>query len=149
MSATAAAAMSAAGAIVDIFQTGNQQKIIRLGRKVEHAAFETNMAALELQTTEASLDEMVELRKVIGSQIAMNAARGTASGAGSAVAVMGESFATFEKDERVRRINLLSKQATLRAGDTLSGLKQLTSETQLGQALTKRIFGKAITAARG
>jgi hypothetical protein len=48
--------------------------------------------------------------------------------------------AIFAQDERVRRMNLLAKEANLRASNVLSGLHATASETQLGQAMTGRFL---------
>jgi hypothetical protein len=132
--------MQAAGSIVDWKNTKNQQKLIGMGRELEKASIETNLEAIKLESAEASLAEMKELRQNIGTQIATQAARGTSSGAGSALTLQQKSVASFNQDERTRRMNLLSKEGQLRAQNVLSGLHTLQSETQLGQNLTKRIF---------
>jgi hypothetical protein len=133
-------AMQAAGTVIDWQQTKSKQKLIKKGRDLEKAAIESNMEAAKLESGQASLEEMKDLRQNLGSQIAMQAARGTASGVGSALSLQQKSVGTFNQDERTRRLNLLSKEANLRAQNVLSGLHTLQSETQLGQNLTKRIF---------
>jgi hypothetical protein len=49
-------------------------------------------------------------------------------------------MAAFSEDERVRRMNQLAKEADLRAGNVLSGLHALSSQTQLGQAMQQRFI---------
>jgi len=132
-------AMQAAGSIIDWRQTKSNQKLIQMGRTLENAAFESNLEALKLESSQASLSEMQDLRQNLGSQIAMQAARGTATGAGSAASLQNKSISTANQDERTRRLNLLSKEANLRANNVLSGLHTLRSETELGQNLTKRL----------
>lgn len=132
-------AMQAAGTVIDWQQTKSKQKLINMGRQLENASFESNLEALKLESSQASLNEMKDLRQNLGSQIAMQAARGTATGVGSSMSLQQKSFNTFNQDERTRRLNLLSQEANLRANNVLSGLHTLQSETQLGQQLTKRV----------
>lgn len=132
--------MSAAGALFNISQAKQSQKLIQQGRDLEQAAFETNFEALRTQSAESSLEAMQSLRENVSNQIAINAARGVSSGAGSAQANIQASERTFGKDEQSRRINLLSKENELRAANVLSGLHTLQSETELGQSLTSKIF---------
>ena len=83
---------------------------------------------------------MKALRHNLGSQAAIQAARGTAANAGSAATIRNESVSNFNDDARARRMNLLGREAGLRANMVLTGMHQLTSETQLGQTMTKRFF---------
>jgi len=131
-------AMQAAGMIVDYTQTRRQQGLIKAGREIEQAQYEANLEALRAQTEQESLAAMQQLRSNIGTQIAVQAARGTSSAAGTAVSLRTASQSAFQQDERVRRMNLLAKEADLRAGNVLSGLHSLSSETQLGQAMTQK-----------
>jgi len=135
-------AMQAAGAVFSIKQMKNNKKMIQMGRQLEQASFETNMAAAAAEYAQSSLQAMQELRKNIGTQIAINAARGVQSSAGSASASIRESGQAFESDEKSRRMNLLAKENQLRANDVLSGLHTLQSETKLGQSLTNQLFNQ-------
>lgn len=133
-------AMQAAGMITDYSQTRRQQGLIRAGREIEQAQYEANLEALRAQTEQESLASMQQLRSNIGTQIAVQAARGTSSAAGSSVLLRTASQQSFAQDERVRRMNLLAKEANLRASNVLSGLHATASETQLGQAMTGRFL---------
>lgn len=129
-------AMQAAGLITSFFGNQSKQKTINLGRKLENEQFTTNMQAIKLQSAQGSLDEMKQVRQNIGSQIAINAARGNRNTFGG----INETTSNFEKDERYRRMNLMAKESELRAAHILSGLHTLESETQLGQNLAKDFF---------
>ena len=133
-------AFQAAGLVIDYRNTRNNQKLIQTGRQLDQASFEANLEAARLESSQASLNEMKELRQNLGTQLAMNAARGTNSGQGSAFINFQESISTANADERTRRMNLLSKESALRANNVLSGLHSLQSETQLGQAMTSRFI---------
>lgn len=135
-------AMQAAGAIYNINEARGQKKLIQMGRALEQAQFETNLEAARTEAAEASLAELQQLRQNIGNQIAINAARGTSSASGSAATSLQSSERTYAKDEKARRMNLLTKENDLRAGNVLSGLHTLQSETKLGQSLTNQIFNK-------
>lgn len=134
------AAMQAAGAIIDYNTTKHSQGLINKGRELENAAFNTNLEAIKTESEEQSLMEMQQLRKNIGTQIATNAARGNNSGQGSSILGIQSSISNANADERARRINLLSKEANLRASNVLSGLHTAQSETELGQKMTSRLF---------
>lgn len=138
-------AMQAAGSIMDWQETQNQKKLIAMGRQLEQKSFETNLEAIQLESSEASLMEMKQLKENLGSQIAMNAARGTSSAAGTAQTKIQGAQSDFNADERVRRMNLLTREAALRGNNVISGLHTLQSETQLGQNLTKRLMSNIST----
>ena len=139
--------MQAAGMIVDYTQTKNSQKLIQQGRDLEKAAIETNLEAVKLESGEASLEAMKQLRINLGTQMVTQAARGTRTGAGTALNLAQTSQSNFNADERKRRMNLISKEANLRATNVLSGLHTLQSETQLGQAMTSRMWNTISTGA--
>lgn len=132
--------MQAAGMIVDYTQTRRQQGLIQAGREIEQAQYEANLEALRAQSAQESLYSMQQLRANIGTQIAVQAARGTSTAAGTAVSLRTASQSAFQQDERTRRMNLLAKEADLRASNVLSGLHATASETQLGQAMTGRFL---------
>jgi hypothetical protein len=127
--------MQAAGLITSIWGAHNQEKFIKMGRQLEQEQFTTNLQAIKLQSASESLDEIKDLRKNIGSQMIMDAARGNRAG-GSAWGIT-ESVTAFESDERKRRLNLMASESQLRLGNVMSSLNILKSETELGQNLFK------------
>lgn len=127
----------------DFISTSNQQQIIEFGREVERASFATNMEALLAQSNQSSFIGLEKLRENVANQIVNNAAKGTASGAGSAFGQIQKSESAFGQDERVRKINLLSKQASLTANSSAAQLGAISSQTQLSQALASRTFKTA------
>lgn len=130
--------MQAAGLVTSLFGYKSQKQTIDMGRKLEQEQFSTNMQALRLESAQASLSEMKQVRQNIGSQIAINSARGNRGG--SSYLSIAESSSNFENDERRRRMNLLAKESSLRSANILSGLHTTQSETQLGQNLLKDVF---------
>lgn len=133
-------AMQAAGVVTDWYATQNQKEIGRMGTRIEQASIDSAIEGNRLNAADESLKAMQDLRKNLGSQIATQAARGTSSGAGSALTLQNNAVSTFNSDERVRRMNTLGKELNLRAQNLMSGVHQLTYETQLGQSLGKRTF---------
>ena len=131
-------AMQAAGLVSSAYSYKNKMNQIQLGRQLEQEQFSTNLQAIKLESDQQSLIALRQVRKNIGSQVAANAALGRSGG--SAYAGIAESYRSYNEDERTRRLNLLSKESQLRAGNVLSGLHTLESETQLGQALTSQIL---------
>ncbi len=133
-------AMQAAGTVIDWKNTQDNIGLINKGRELENAQYQANLDAVRVESEEASLNEMKQLRQNIGTQIANNAAKGTSSASGTAQSLINSSMGAFNSDERTRRINLLTKESNLRAANVLSGLHTLQSETQLGQAFNQRLF---------
>lgn len=133
-------AMQAAGMVVDYMGKSQQIAMGRIGTQMEQASINANIELTRAQSAEASVANMKSLRQTMGAQAAYMAARGTRSNAGSAAVLSSESIGNFNSDERTRRMNLLSREAELRAGNVMSGMHQLSSETQLGQSLSKRFF---------
>ncbi len=134
--------MQAAGAIFNISQAKEQRELLKQGQALQNASFEANLAAIRAQSSEESAAALQRVRENVSTQIVTNAARGTASGAGSAFSAIQKSEQNFNADEQVRRLNLLSKENELRANNVLSGLHTLQSETQVGQSLTNQIFNR-------
>jgi hypothetical protein len=135
-------AAQAAGMVVDWYGSNQQKEIGRMGTRIEQAGIDSAIQTNRLEAEDASLQAMKQLRQNLGTQAAIMAARGTRSGVGSALALSNESVSNFNADERTRRINLLGKEANLRAQNLMAGLHQLTYETQLGQSLRQRAFDK-------
>lgn len=131
-------AMQAAGLIVSKRESKNQLEMIKIGRDLEKAQYSANLENIRLASSEESLSEMIALRKNLGTQIANNAAKGNRGG--SSYNTINESVHNFDEDERVRRLNLLSQESQLRAADIVSGLHTLESETELGQAMNKKVL---------
>ena len=132
--------LQAAGAISDVIGTQQQVNTVRRGAQVEKELIETRIAEEQLGASLAAVDSMKALRQTLASQRAMFAANGTNPGAGSAFIAQATSINEAGSDERIRRINLLSKEATLRAGGALTAMHAIAGETQLGQQLSKRLF---------
>lgn len=130
------AAMQAAGMVASIAGAKSQQKMIRLGRQLETEQLQTNLEAIRLESADASLRNMRQLRQNLANQIVQNAALGRRGSVGAMI----QSSRNFDEDERARRLNLLARESQLRANNLLSGMHTLQSETQLGQSLTSGLI---------
>lgn len=133
-------AMQAAGMVTDWWAVQQEKAMGKMGENLTTAAINANIETERLKAEDDSLMAMQRLRQTIGSQIALQAARGTASGAGSALSLMAQSESQAGQDEQARRMNLLAKENELRAAGVLSGLHELKSETDLGRKLSQDIF---------
>jgi len=132
--------MQAAGMIVDYFGTQNQTDLMNMGMKLQEAAFDTNLEQTRLETADASLQAMKELRKTLGAQIAIFAARGASTSSGSAASLLNESQANFNSDEKIRRLNMLGKENQLRGNLALSRLQNSSDVSKLWQGFASRTF---------
>jgi len=137
--------LQASGMVVDLYNTFQRKKLIETGKKLEQEAFETNIQAIRLETEQQSVAQLQQLRQNLGTQIAVQAARGNNTGAGSSVFLREKSIGSYGQDERSRRLNLLAKESQLRANNIISGLGTLQSETELGQAMYGRYLNQINT----
>lgn len=138
-------AMQAAGMVVDYMGTENQSKIAAMGAKVERAGMEANLYQTRLESEDQSLQALKTLRSNMGTQLAIFSARGTNPGAGSALGLLTESVGNFNSDERMRRMNLLGREASIKAGKSISMLNQSAEKSKLWQGFASRTTNKIPT----
>lgn len=138
-------AMQASGMIIDYMGKKQQIELSRMGNKIEQAGINRDIQMSRLEAEEGSLEAMRNLRKNLGTQAAMLAARGTRSGAGTAALFGNQSVANFNANEKMRELNQLGKEANLRAGGLLSNLHQQTSEKKIWGEFKKSVFDKIPT----
>ena len=131
-------AMQAAGMVTDWFGTKQQVALSRMGTKIEQAGIESNIAQNTLNYEEESLGAMKQLRQNLGSQAAWLAAHGVRGNAGSALSVTTKSISNANADERMRRMNMLSRDAQLKAGKTMSQLHQSGTEQDIWNSFARR-----------
>lgn len=145
--------MQAAGMIFDYMGTKYQAELIKMGSQIQQAGQEANIQQTRLEAEDASLQAMVKLRKTMGTQLAVFAARGTNPGAGSAFTMIQESLGNFKSDERMRRMNLLGRENELKGKGTISRLNDAAESSKLWKGFTGRtintlssssdVYGKA------
>lgn len=138
-------AMQAAGMVVDYMGKQEQVRLGRMGAQVEEAGINANIASSRLQAEDESLQSMVALRKNLGTQAAMLAARGTRAGAGTAIVAPMTSVSNFNADERIRKINQMGRENSLKANKVLSSLHQQTSENNIWNEFRQNIINKIPT----
>lgn len=135
-------AMQASGMIVDWLGTRNQAEIAKMGANLQQAGITANIEQTRLETEDASLQALRQLRQNLGTQAAIFASRGTNSGAGSAVLFANESVGNFKSDERMRRMNLLSKETSLKAGGAIAKLNAQGENTKLWSSFASRSINR-------
>lgn len=135
--------MQAAGTVTSMIGARAQQRYMEMGRKLSKEQLETNLLALKLKAGDESLDEMVSLRKSIGSQIAYNAALGRKGG--SAVSSQQEAYETFRRDERRRELNLSGASISLKGQHLLEMFSSLNQQKQMGFDMAQKFFNTIST----
>jgi len=123
-------AFQAAGLIGGYKSMRNNLAMSKQAANLERQQNAMNMQAIKNQSAQASLFAMQDLRKNMGYQLATQTARGTEM-AGSALALLHESETNFNKDEQIRRMNTLAKEADLRAAGVISGMHTFAAQSKL------------------
>jgi len=135
-------AMQAAGMVTDYFGAKNQDEMMKMGMKLQQAGIEANIYQSRLESQEASLASIKQLRQTMGSQLAIMAARGTSSAGGSALSFLNESIGNFNADERIRKLNLLGRENQLRANSAISRLQYSSDSSKLWQGFASRTINR-------
>ncbi len=135
-------AMQAAGMITDYIGKKEQARLGRMGEKIEQAGINASIYGSRLETEEASLQAMKQLRQNMGSQAALFAARGVRPGTPTTALFMNESIGNFNSDEKTRRINQSGREAELRAGIVMSKLHQKTNDNKIWNQFRQSSFNK-------
>jgi hypothetical protein len=138
-------AMQAAGMITDYIGTQNQAALMGMGQQLQEAAIESNIEQTRLEAEDQSLQALTTLRKNLGTQAALFAARGTRSDAGSALSIVTESIGNFNADERMRRMNLLGKTTALKGQGLISRLNTAGEQSKLWQGFAQRSVNRFST----
>jgi hypothetical protein len=141
--------MQASGMIIDWIGTREQQRISGMGSKLENAGIELNIQENRLQAESDSLQAMKNLRQTLGSQAALFAARGTRAGVGSALSISTESIGNFNEDERMRRMNMMSRETALKGKGTLARLGQQGENSKLWSSFGSRTLNRFPTSFSG
>jgi len=131
-------AMQAAGMVTDYVATKNQIRLGELGAKLQQESIESNIQQTRLETEDASLQALRNLRQNLGTQMAVYAARGTSTANGSAVLSTNESVGNFNSDERMRRMNLISRENTLKGQGSIYKLNQEAEKAKLWKGFASR-----------
>lgn len=135
-------AMQAAGMVTDYLGVQRQQELGKYGAKLQQAAINSQIEQNRLSAEDQSLQQLRQLRQSLGTQMAVFAARGTAPGAGSAVLSTQNLVRNFNEDERMRRMNLLSRESQLKAGKSISQLTQMGENSKLWKGFAQRTINR-------
>jgi len=131
-------AMQAAGMVYDYMGTKRQEAFNQMGEKVQNAGIEANIYQTRLETEEASLASLHQLRQTIGTQIAIMAATGRSTVGGTSQSIFAESIGNANADERVRRLNQMGRENQLQAGKVQSMLTSQSENSKLWQGFASR-----------
>lgn len=131
-------ALQAGGMIIDYFGTQNQSELIKMGGMIQQAGLEASIEQTRLEAEDSSLQAMIKLRKTMGTQLAIFAARGTHPGTGSALLTTQESLRNFKSDERIRKLNTLYRETEAKGRGTIARLNESGEISKLWQGFTGR-----------
>ena len=138
-------AAQGAGMIIDYYGRSKSNAMAKRGAEMQKQAIERAIQYSRIQTEQESLNSMVALRKNLGTQAVMIAARGARSNAGTAALFGNESQAAFNVDERMRRLNQLANESKLRAGIDITNQNQKAFENENWNAFAKNAFNSIST----
>lgn len=138
-------ALQAAGMVVDWLGTTDQAKLMQSGEQLNQASVNANVATSRLQYEDESLQAMIKLRQNLGTQLAMQAARGVRFGTPSSALISNESIGNFNADERMRKINQLTNENALKAGGIISNLNTQANTQKNWNAFANRTIAKIPT----
>lgn len=138
-------ALQASGMVIDWFGKRNQIELSRMGAKIEQAGIESNIYSARLEAEDAATQSMKQLRQNLGTQLAFAAAKGAGKGTTSTILLSNESVGNFNADQRIRRINLMGKEANLRAGQVLSKLHETSYENNIWNEFRQSAINKVGT----
>lgn len=137
-------AAQAAGMTMDYFGTLESDQMAKNMAELKRREIEKQIMYSRIATADESLRAMVGLRKNLGSQMAMFAARGAAPGPTTAL-FSTESVSNFGADERVRKINQMATESQLRAEMKLSKMQEDTFSNDLWNSFIKRSINRIPT----
>ena len=123
-------ALQAAGLVGGYQNSRWNAELTQRAGDLEQQQTKMNLTAIKNQSAQASLDAMVDLRKNLSYQVATQSARGTEL-QGSALSLLFQSEANFNKDEQTRQMNTLAKEADLRAAGVISGMHTFQAKSKI------------------
>ena len=135
-------ALQAGGMVVDYLGKSEQVRLGRMAEQIEQAGIEANIQQARLETEDQSLQALIELRKNLGTQAAVAAARGVSVAAGSSIVARQESLSTAGSDERMRRLNLMARETQLKSQMTLSKLHQQTNANNQWNTFRQNVLSR-------
>lgn len=137
--------LQAAGMVVDWLNTSDQAKLAKSGNDLEQADITAQIQSSRVQASDASVESMKNLRQTLGSQLAMQAARGVRQGTSTALLPANESLGNFNADQRIRQLNEMGSENSLKAKSLLSNLDSKTTNNQQWNQFRQRAINKIPT----
>ena len=144
-----AISMGIGGTVADIFGNNTQRDFNNMAGRLNDAQINANMETLTAKAKDESLSEMIALKKNLSHMAAVQNARGSNVGAGSALFVRQESEQVAKRDEDMRDLNLKADIASLKGKGLQSSLQTTATDMKLKSDLSSRIFNTASSAASG
>jgi hypothetical protein len=135
-------AMQASGMVVDYLGTRQQEAFGRYGARLNQASIESEIEQTRLETEDASVEALKQLRQTMGTQLAVFAARGTNPGQGNAALLINEDIGSFNSDQQTRKLNQLYRENTIRGGGLISKLNEESANANLWKGFAQRTFGR-------
>ncbi|MDX2368818.1 MAG: hypothetical protein QNK36_10500 [Colwellia sp.] len=133
-------AMGVGGNIMDFFGAQAQREFNKMAGKLNESQLGVNMEFANVKAKDESLSELIALRKNLSHMSAVQNARGTNIGSGSALFVRQESEQVALKDEEMRDLNLKSTIATLKGQSVQNKLQTEATDINIKTGLSARIF---------
>lgn len=137
-------AAQAAGMAIDYLGTLSSSQEAKQAAALKRREIEKQIMYSRIATADESLRAMQGLRKNLGSQMAMFAARGVAPGPSTALFTT-ESLSNFGADERIRKINQAMTESQLRAEQKISKVQENTFQNNTWNDFTRRSVNRIPT----
>lgn len=142
-------AAQAAGMAISWYDSKQKRKMAHMGYNVEHAGIEANMEMTKAAAADESLQSIKRLNAALGSQTVVQAARGTSTEQGTGQMLMQKSTGDYNRDEKIRSLNLSAKMASLMATDANAALKLLQVESKISYDLANEFTNRVAAVAGG
>lgn len=124
-------AMQAAGMVTNMLGRHYQDQLSQIGAQLDQANIQNQILSTRLQTTQSAIVSMQNLRRTMATQNAIFAARGTAPGVGSALAISEDSQSAYGQDRQTQILNQYAKETALKSRQASSALGELATQQKL------------------
>jgi hypothetical protein len=128
-------ATQSAGYAINIWQSNQAAKMIKMGANLDRQQLDLRMQQETLASTETAIANTEQLRSTLASQATLFAARGQAGGQGSARSIQQSSIRAYGNDERARQLNLYFKKAQIQAQKSLVSIEAAGKRSNIAGGL--------------
>lgn len=125
----------AAGIGVNLYAARSEKRAVGAGIEAERAQLSLRMEQEQLAFQEANIASLEGLAEVLSTQRAIQAARGTSTNAGSAVAISEKSIRNQSADTQARKLNKVFREQQMKGLNSLLNIKQAGAEAKFGASL--------------